>query len=83
MTEQPIARATVDSTQPRFSSRSEAAGSLWHALLERWRKDALMNVPNYIPNSQELDLWLSEFWRTETLLSGVISNVVGLSLIHI
>ena len=78
MTEQPIARATVDSTQPRFSSRSEAAGSLWHALLERWRKDALMNVPNYIPNSQELDLWLSEFWRTETLLSGVISNVIGL-----
>jgi len=74
----PITRATVDSTQPRFSNRDKAVGSLFHLLLQRWKKDELINVPNYLPDSRELDVWLSAFWRTESLLSGVISNVVGL-----
>lgn len=76
--EGPIQRAKEDSRQPRFKSTGQQAQALWATLLDRWTKDAIQKIPTYTPSSRALDLWLSNFWRTETLLSGVVSSVVSI-----
>jgi len=75
----PIQRAEAEgSRQPRFKTTGERAAVLWRHLLERWTKDAIQKIPAYSPNSRTLDKWLSDFWRTETLLSGVVNSVVSI-----
>ena len=76
--EDSVARAAVGSRQPRFSDTQSETGMLWRRMLDRWTKDTLINVPDYVPDSRMLDAWLNNFWRTESLLAGVISSVVGI-----
>lgn len=76
--EGPIQRAEAKSQQPRFNSTGEMVGSLFGTLLKRWSKDAIQEIPDYSTSSRELDKWLSDFWRTETLLSGVVGSVVNI-----
>lgn len=77
-TTEQISRASEDSRQPRFKSRGDMVTYIWHTLLDKWTKDTIQNVPDYTPSSRTLDKWLSDFWRTETLLSGVVANVVSI-----
>lgn len=77
----PIARQeqSTPSRQPRFTDEQRRDIMIMRRLLEYWSKDALMNIPEYNgEDSRELDQWLSDFWRTETLLSGVVSTVVSI-----
>lgn len=78
MTEQTgtIQREGEESRQPRFSPGDAAL--VWRFLLDRWTKDSIQQIPAYNPDSRVLDRWLSDFWRTETLLSGVMSSVVSI-----
>jgi len=68
------------SKQPRFtlSEEQSQATLIWLRLLRTWTKDAIKQIPEYQPDSRRLDKWLSELWRTEPLLSGVVSTVVGI-----
>ncbi len=75
----PIERAEPEgSRQPRFQTTGERAAYIWRHLLERWTKDTIQQIPAYSPSSRTLDKWLSDFWRTETLLSGVVNSVVSI-----
>jgi len=73
-----IQRADADSQQPRFTDSATAARFAWTQLRNAWSKDSLLTIPNYSEDSRTLDKWLSDFWRTESLLSGVVSNVVSI-----
>jgi hypothetical protein len=74
----PIQRAEAESRQPRFSEGTRKYVAAVRSMLETWTKDTIQQIPPYQPNSRELDKWLSDFWRTETLLSGVVSSVINI-----
>ncbi len=69
---------TTKSRQPRFDVEARHSRAIWQYLLERWTKDMLKRVPDYTPDSRALDKWLSDFWRTEPLLAGVVNSVVNI-----
>lgn len=78
MAEQEIIGVSDKSRQPRFDGNRADALRLWYTIFEKWSKEALTQVPEYVPDSRELDVWLSGFACQEPLLAGVISSVVSI-----
>lgn len=78
----PIERADApESRQHRLSgdrSTGQNVRAIFSRIAQQYTKDALLNIPSYDSDSRALDRWLSDFWRTETLLSGVVSQVVSI-----
>lgn len=82
MSEQPVrrdsdkeelARAAELSRQPRFEP-----GQTFNSLLRwRWRTETT-GVPAYEPDSRDRDKFLSDFWRKEPHLAGVIYQVTAI-----
>jgi len=68
----------VNSRQPRLAQSDESRGFAWLRLLDKFTRENLINVPDYASDSRTLDTWLNEFWRQESLLSGVVSSVVSI-----
>lgn len=66
---------TYESKQPRFGMKE--AQTLFNSLY-KWSKNELQNEPAYATDSRKRDKWLSEIWRAEPHISGVISSVVSI-----
>jgi hypothetical protein len=63
------------SKQPRFQpdSREAMFTSIYH-----WIRRADLEEPPYQVDSRKRDIWLSEFWKKEAHLAGVINSVVNI-----
>lgn len=68
------AREAAKSKQPRLSSTKKEASNFFSSVF-RWVNDANLEEPEYRPDSRLRDKWLSEFWKKEPHLAGVISSV--------
>lgn len=75
--EQAVERArqtTVKSRQPRFADNPNVfLSSVWP-----WLKRGELEEPIYQADSRRRDAWLSEFWKMESHLAGVVSSVVAI-----
>lgn len=69
-----IATTAELSQQPRFSGDSDQ----FFFDVARWISMADLQAPQYQADSQKRDAWLSEFWRLEPHLAGVLSSVVSI-----
>lgn len=72
-----VRRATqaAGSKQPRFKpdrKQGVFASIYW------WVKEARLSAPVYQVDSRARDRWLSEFWKREAHLAGVINSVVSI-----
>lgn len=63
------------SQQPRFAPRNTQAT---FSSVYRWIRQADLEEPPYTTDSRKRDKWLSEFWRKENHLAGVINSVVAI-----
>lgn len=70
-----VRRAQSDSRQPRFAQQAHATKFAW---LDRFHRNAIMNEPEYSLASNVRDRWLSEVWRQEPFVAGVINSVVNI-----
>ena len=72
------ARESIDqfSRQPRFTNAQ--LNSAAFDLIANNALIASLNPPEYRINSRPRDIWLSQFWRRDTHLSGVLDGVVAI-----
>lgn len=68
------AKAKADSKQPRLIQKSTSPDAFFSSAL-RWVNIASNEEPEYSPDSRIRDTWLSNFWRKEPHLAGVVSSV--------
>lgn len=68
------AREKAKSKQPRFKNNKPNNFDFFSSVL-RWVNDASLEEPEYKADSRVRDKWLSQFWKREPHLAGVISSV--------
>lgn len=73
----PIERATDPalSRQPRFSGQNPQE---FYTNILRWTDMAELKIPKYQAESQERDAFLTDFWRLEPHLAGVLSSLISI-----
>lgn len=67
----------ANSRQPRFGATQKSQEAFF-ASVSNWLAVADLEEPKYQKDSRKRDKWLNEFWRRESHLSGVMSNVVSI-----
>lgn len=63
------------SRQPRFSGQNPQE---FYTNILRWTDMAELKIPKYQADSQERDAFLTEFWRLEPHLAGVLSSLISI-----
>lgn len=74
-------KRAVHSKQPRFErvkTTPKGVPGLDFMSVLRWYHSEVENEPDYVPNSRKRDEWLSNVWRNEPHLAGVIGSVVSI-----
>lgn len=70
-----IYRAKPKSKQPRFNV---AEPSSFYASLLGWTKSAAESAPDYLPNTMARDKWLSDVWKLEPHIAGILHSITSL-----
>lgn len=70
------ASIAAGSKQPRFGGQS--AQALFQSFY-KWSKNELQIEPKYNADSRTRDRWLSEIWRKEPHIAGVLASVVSIN----
>jgi len=65
------------SRQPRLSQDNNSLSGVFDSIYS-WAKSALYEEPAYTPNTRQRDKWLSEFWRREPHLAGVLNTMIDI-----
>lgn len=65
----------IQSRQPRFTSQSPEQ---FYLSVLRFSKLAYMDQPEYKSDSRRRDRWLTEIWKMEPNLAGVLNSVVAI-----
>lgn len=68
------AREAAKSKQPRLKNKKPDAHNFYSSVL-KWVNDANLEEPEYRTDSRTRDTWLSQFWKKEPHLAGVISSI--------
>jgi hypothetical protein len=77
MAQRSIQRQKTKSKQPRFDPVKSISSSLFSSNLYGWMIDAFKTeVPYGASDSRSRDTWLSDVWRTESHMAGVINSVM-------
>lgn len=67
-----VERMAIKSKQPRFT---EDAEQIYGSLI-KWLTEETESEPDYAADSRRRDRWLSEMWRKEPHISGVLNSAV-------